>query len=186
VLSGEQAAARGDHAAALRWWNTLMSVRPAAFNLVARRFATSALAAGDGSGALARLQALYDKGPTLDLLQAIAMLQPDDGSRRERLLSHLREHPSLGAAQALLGASTAGASATAAAAVPAPSPAGGGGAAGLGATEAGAVRDAVRRAARPLHRYRCAACGFEAEHYFWQCPGCLGWDTYPPQRLEDL
>ena len=37
-----------------------------------------------------------------------------------------------------------------------------------------------------LHRYRCAACGFEAEHYFWQCPGCLGWDTYPPQRLEDL
>jgi lipopolysaccharide biosynthesis regulator YciM len=48
------------------------------------------------------------------------------------------------------------------------------------------LRDAVQRAARPLHRYRCAACGFEAEHYFWQCPGCLGWDTYPPQRLEDL
>ena len=43
----------------------------------------------------------------------------------------------------------------------------------------------IERAARPLHRYRCAACGFEAEHYFWQCPGCLGWDTYPPQRLED-
>jgi len=52
--------------------------------------------------------------------------------------------------------------------------------------ELSAVRDAVRRAARPLHRYRCAACGFEAEHYFWHCPGCLGWDTYPPQRLEDL
>src|SRR5664280_204760 len=50
---------------------------------------------------------------------------------------------------------------------------------------AGTVRDTVRRAARPLHRYRCAACGFEAEHYFWQCPGCLGWDTYPPRRLED-
>ena len=32
---------------------------------------------------------------------------------------------------------------------------------------------------KPLHRYRCAACGFEAEHYFWQCPGCLGWDTLP-------
>jgi lipopolysaccharide biosynthesis regulator YciM len=29
VLSGEQAATRGDHAAALRWWNTLMSVRAA-------------------------------------------------------------------------------------------------------------------------------------------------------------
>jgi lipopolysaccharide biosynthesis regulator YciM len=184
VLSGEQAAARGDHAAALRAWTSLMSVRPGAFNLVAGRYATSALAAGDGSGALARLQALYDKAPTLDLLQAVAMLQPDDGARRQRLLAHLREHPSLGAAQALLGASTPG---TAAAdVVAAPAPGAGGAIAGLGPTEAGAVRDAVRRAARPLHRYRCAACGFEAEHYFWQCPGCLGWDTYPPQRLEDL
>jgi lipopolysaccharide biosynthesis regulator YciM len=61
-----------------------------------------------------------------------------------------------------------------------------GGAAVLGDVESTALRDAVQRAARPLHRYRCAACGFEAEHYFWQCPGCLGWDTYPPQRLEDL
>jgi lipopolysaccharide biosynthesis regulator YciM len=42
----------------------------------------------------------------------------------------------------------------------------------------------VQRAARPLQRYRCAACGFEAHHYFWQCPGCQGWDTYPPRLLE--
>src|SRR6187397_2314824 len=128
--------------------------------------------------------ALYDKAPTLDLLQAIALLQPDDGSRRERLLAHLREHPSLGAAQALLSASTAAANATAGDAAPPNVAARGSAGAGLGANEAGAVRDVVRRAARPLHRYRCAACGFEAEHYFWQCPGCLGWDTYPPQRLE--
>jgi len=175
VLSGEVAAARGDHAAALGWWNTLMSVRPAAFNLVARRYATSARHAGDAA-APARLQALYDKAPTLDLLQAIAMLQPDDTTRRERLLAHLREQPSLGAAQALLESSKSDTAA-------APS---GGAAPGLAADEAAAVRDAVRRAARPLHRYRCAACGFEAEHYFWQCPGCLGWDTYPPRRLEDL
>ena len=52
--------------------------------------------------------------------------------------------------------------------------------------EAQGIVAAVAQAAKPLQRYRCAACGFEAEHYFWQCPGCLGWDTYPPQRLEDL
>jgi lipopolysaccharide biosynthesis regulator YciM len=172
VLSGEHAAARGDHAAALRWWNTLMSVRPAAFNLVAKRYATSARSVGETAAALARLQTLYDKTPTLDLLQAIASLQVDDSDRRERLLVHLREHPTLAAAQALLAARTQETAATS-------------GAPALGATEASAVRDAVRRAARPLHRYRCAACGFEAEHYFWQCPGCLGWDTYPPHRLED-
>ena len=48
------------------------------------------------------------------------------------------------------------------------------------------VHDVVAAAARPLQRYRCAACGFEAHQYFWQCPGCQGWDTFPPQRLEAL
>jgi lipopolysaccharide assembly protein B len=48
------------------------------------------------------------------------------------------------------------------------------------------LQQVVSAAARPLQRYRCAACGFEAHHYFWQCPGCQGWDTYPPQRMESL
>ena len=34
--------------------------------------------------------------------------------------------------------------------------------------------------------YRCAACGFEAQQHFWQCPGCLNWDTFPAQRIEEL
>jgi lipopolysaccharide biosynthesis regulator YciM len=82
----------------------------------------------------------------------------------------------MAAAQALL-APRGGASAKAGDATGAPV---------LEPAETSVLYGAVRRAAKPLHRYRCAACGFEAEHYFWQCPGCLGWDTYPPQRLEDL
>ncbi|MDQ6629209.1 MAG: lipopolysaccharide assembly protein LapB [Pseudomonadota bacterium] len=176
VLAGERAAGRGDHPEALRLWTTLMTVQPAAFNLVARRYAASALAANQQASARSRLEGLYEKAPTLDLLEAIGALQ-DPTARQARLLAHLREHPTMASAQALLAAATA------------PSMAGGEAAAaqadGLATAETSAVRDAVRRAARPLHRYRCAACGFEAEHYFWQCPGCLGWDTYPPRRLED-
>jgi lipopolysaccharide biosynthesis regulator YciM len=47
------------------------------------------------------------------------------------------------------------------------------------------LRHAVDLAAQPLQRYRCAACGFEAQHYFWQCPGCLSWDSFPPQMLGE-
>ena len=173
VLAGERAATRGDHAEAMRVWNTLMTVQPAAFNLVARRYAASARAAGKESSALERLSALYEQAPTIDLLETIASLQADPAARQSLLVAHLREHPTMAAAQAVL-APRAGAAAE----PPAPAP--------LPAAETSAVREAVRRAARPLHRYRCAACGFEAEHYFWQCPGCLGWDTYPPRRLEDL
>ena len=48
------------------------------------------------------------------------------------------------------------------------------------------VQAALEGASAPLKRYRCAACGFEAQHYFWQCPGCLSWDSYPPQRIDAL
>ena len=177
LLAGERAAARGDHVEALRLWNTLMSVQPASFNLVARRYAASARAAGKVGSALERLRSLYEKAPTIDLLETMASLESDAEARQQLMLSHLREHPTMAAAQALLASRSASApgadgSPPATAALP--------------AEDATALRQAVRRAARPLHRYRCAACGFEAEHYFWQCPGCLGWDTYPPRRLEDL
>jgi len=177
LLAGERAAARGDPAEALRLWNTLMSVQPASFNLVARRYAASARAAGKVGSALERLRSLYEKAPTIDLLETMASLESDAEARQQLMLSHLREHPTMAAAQALLASRSASAPGA-----DGPPPA----TAALPAEDATALRQAVRRAARPLHRYRCAACGFEAEHYFWQCPGCLGWDTYPPRRLEDL
>jgi lipopolysaccharide biosynthesis regulator YciM len=45
---------------------------------------------------------------------------------------------------------------------------------------------ALQKACEPLKRYRCAACGFEAKQYFWQCPGCQAWDSYPFRRVEEL
>ena len=48
------------------------------------------------------------------------------------------------------------------------------------------VQRALDQAARPLMRYRCAACGFEATQHFWQCPGCQAWDSYPARRVEEL
>jgi lipopolysaccharide biosynthesis regulator YciM len=100
----------------------------------------------------------------MDLVQALAALDVDAASSRRRLLEHLRATPTLSAAHALLAIQPLV----------------------IDSDAAPLLRDAVARAAKPLQRYRCAACGFEAQHYFWQCPGCLNWDSYPPQRLEDL
>ena len=152
-------------------------MQPASFNLIARRYAASARAAARRAPRWNACEALYEHAPTMELLETLASLQPDPEARQSRLLAHLHEHPTLAAAQALLAPQAGHAAKPAEAATPP---------AALTGAETSALYDAVRRAARPLHRYRCAACGFEAEHYFWQCPGCLGWDTYPPQRLEDL
>ena len=48
------------------------------------------------------------------------------------------------------------------------------------------LQKAMARAVKPLLRYRCAACGFEATQHFWQCPGCQAWDSYPARRVEEL
>lgn len=167
VLAGQRAHGRGEHALALKLWGELLTAHPTSFNLVTRDYAASALACGEQAAALERLQALYRLTPTMDLLAAIATLDPAPAAQRQRLLTHLQEQPTLSAAQELLRQLTNDG-------------------APLDANEVQSLRTAVSRAAKPLQRYRCAACGFEAQHYFWQCPGCLSWDSYPPQRLEDL
>ena len=115
--------------------------------------------------ALARklLQDFYQQQPSLDVLEAMVALQAQ-GSQdaRQPFLQHLQKHPSLLAASRWLAA------APVQEAVPAP------------------VQKALDTAARPLARYRCAACGFEAKEHFWHCPGCQAWDSYPPRRVEEL
>ena len=36
-----------------------------------------------------------------------------------------------------------------------------------------------------LARYRCENCGFKARQFYWHCPACGGWETYPPRRTEE-
>jgi lipopolysaccharide biosynthesis regulator YciM len=164
VLAGQRHAKAGRHAEALQSWNELRNRNPAAFNLVARDYAQSALAAGRADAALGALNAMQLRTPSVDLLHAIALLDGGPEATEQRMAAHLAQQPSLAVAADVLRLPPER----------------------WDDATLQAVRGAVERAARPLQRYRCAACGFEAQHYFWQCPGCLGWDSYPPQRIEEL
>lgn len=165
VLAGLRHRRQGRDAEAVAAWDELHRLQPAAFLLVAPEYAASAQAAGLQAQARQALESALRSLPAVELLQA---LEPLDGAtpaeRLPRLLQHLKQQPSLSAAQLLFSLPP------------------------QDWTEEArrALRDAVGRAARPLQRYRCANCGFEAQHYFWQCPGCLAWDSYPPQRIDAL
>ena len=165
LLSGQRARLRNDHVAALHDWGSLMVSHPAVFCLVATEFAESARALGQSDSALTSLVKLSKLESGLQLLRAIALLDTDVERRRTRLREHLQRHPSLSGARALLQLEA-----------PPPDDCG----------DRGLIDQALAQSAQPLQRYRCAACGFEAQHYFWQCPGCLSWDSYPPKMLEDL
>jgi lipopolysaccharide assembly protein B len=179
VTRGQRLARQGQLHQALQTWESLLSVAPASFGLVAADYASATLqahAAAASSGtdassaahllhhARATLKKAYAQTPTLAVLRALHSLQTDAAAVRDTLVAHAKNQPTLSAAQALL-------------AQPQDS---------WTEDSLAAVRAAVDRAARPLQRYRCAACGFEAQRWFWQCPGCLGWDSFPPQPIEEL
>jgi len=164
VLAGQLLMRREQPQQAMAAYAELLAANPEAFNLVAGDYASAALACDAAPAALQTLQAQYQRHPGMHLLQAIAKLEPDAVTRRQRLREHLRQDPSLAAARQLLAQSGAQ----------------------LSDEETTLLGSAIERAGRPLQRYRCAACGFEAQHYFWQCPGCLNWDSYPPRHVEEL
>jgi lipopolysaccharide biosynthesis regulator YciM len=165
VLAGQRHARAGRHALALEAWDELREVQPASFLLVAVDYAAAARACDRAAAARELLTPMFERAPMLELLMALDELDAGGPEpRAARLVRHLLEAPSLAGVERLLALPPAT----------------------WGAQATEALRAAVARAARPLHRYRCAACGFEAQHYFWQCPGCLSWDSYPPQRIEAL
>jgi lipopolysaccharide biosynthesis regulator YciM len=161
LLAGQRAARAGRHDDALQAWGQLCERHPATFTLVAGDAAASAQASGESAAWLGKLRAAQQQQPSLDLLRAIALLDAD--AAREGLAQQLAAHPTLGTAAAVLAA---------------PGPID-------DEPTRGQLRATVERSARPLQRYRCAACAFEAQQHFWQCPGCLSWDSYPPLRIDE-
>ncbi len=140
---------------------------PGAVGLIAPLLAKQALACGQGEAVLHLLQDVYASNRSLDVLDAIVALeaagtQPGP-TAREWYARHLEAEPSLVAAAKWI----AGEKLEHEAFHP-------------------QVQRALDHAVKPLTRYRCAACGFEAKQHFWQCPGCQAWDSYPARRVEEL
>ena len=163
ALTGQRFLRQAQPALALAAWDTLRERHPAAFLLVAGDYAAAAAGSGAVDAARAALESTFAQLPAVELLQALGRLD-GEANGLPRLLTHLQHNPTLSAALLMLEEP------------PERWP----------SDAWPALRAAVAHAAKPLQRYRCAACGFEAQHYFWQCPGCLNWDSYPPQRIDAL
>ena len=167
----------GDSAAAFDTLAALCETAPLALPLYASTLQQAAVASHRTGEALAIMQRRYAASPSIDVLEAIMALGetpewPDEPAPphpavardpRDGYINHLAHHPSLVAASRWLAGERL-------------------------AQEQfhPQLQRALDQAARPLLRYRCAACGFEANQYFWHCPGCQAWDSYPPRRVEEL
>lgn len=114
----------------------------------------------------ALLKAHYQHAPSIDVMDAIAKLEKDPVASRQGFIQHLKAETSLVAAARWVAGEKP-----------------------MNIAEEHnhqLVRRALDQATKPLMRYRCAACGFEATQHFWHCPGCQAWDSYPARRIEEL
>ncbi|MDD0815366.1 lipopolysaccharide assembly protein LapB [Curvibacter sp. HBC28] len=160
-------AQQGQHDLACDTLAQLADIAPSHLALAALPWAESARASQRVAETLQRLEASYQIVPSLDVLEALVMLSEAQGASeataRERYVQHLEREPSLVAAARWIAGEQ------------------------LAHDQFHPqVQRALDHAAKPLTRYRCAACGFEAKQYFWQCPGCQSWDSYPAKRVEEL
>jgi lipopolysaccharide biosynthesis regulator YciM len=135
---------------------------PGHFLLTVDDYTAQAQAARRTEAALRTLSRLFEQQPGVELLRALCRLQDLTPAQSPLLDELLSRAPSLPAVQLLLESPQ-----------------------GLppGVRREGVLR-AVDQAAAPMRRHRCNQCGFEAQRHFWQCPGCLSWDSFPPRRGE--
>jgi lipopolysaccharide assembly protein B len=164
VQMAQRHARRGEHAQAAQRYGTLAVTQASCLPLIAEPWALSVIESGDAAlraQAETALQTAHAADGSVDVLRAWLRLRPAEQAVAA-WTAQLQARPGLRAAHELMNAR--------ADAEP-----------GLQAT----ARALARSAAAPS-RHRCAACGFEAQRFFWQCPGCLSWDSFPPQRVEEL
>ncbi len=170
VLQGDLLQQGGDLAAAIEAWKRIESQNPAYLAIVARKLQDAYLAQGQREEGLQLLRGYLASYPSLDLLETVFQLVMDaEGPEAAYRLvrDELRRNPTLLGLDRLLEAQLLG--------VPPEKRA-----------DLELVRNLVHNHTRRLARYRCDNCGFKARHFYWRCPACGGWETYPPRRTEEF
>ena len=170
VLLGDMAAAAGDNAAAIEAWKRIEQQNPAYLALVAQRLLDSYRALGQRDEGLTLLRGFLASSPSLELLDVAfqSTLEAQGPEAAHKLVrDELRRNQTLLGLDRLLDAELL---------VVRPERRG----------DVQLVKNLVHSHTQRVSRYRCENCGFKARQFYWHCPACGGWETYPPRRSEEF
>ena len=156
---------------AIEHWKRIESQDPAYLALAAQRLLEAHRDAGRGEEGLRLLAGYLERYPSLDLLDTVfrQTLEAKGHEEAYKLVrDELRRNPTLLGLDRLLEAQIIAAAAP------------------DRRRDLELVRNLVHGHTMRLARYRCESCGFKARQFHWRCPGCGGWETYPPRRTEEF
>ncbi len=169
LLKGEWLARDNRHLEAIATWTNIETQDPAYLGLAAEAMFASYDALGESRKGQAEMRQLQQQYPGLDLLNALfkATLASDGPQAAYQLVKgELVNHPTLVGLDRLLEAQV----------LAAPDDK---------KQELEMLSALVHAHASRLAVYLCKSCGFKAKQFYWHCPACGGWDTFPPRRTAE-
>jgi lipopolysaccharide biosynthesis regulator YciM len=170
MLYGDAQTAQGDVEAALKTWRRVEQQSVPHVALVAARLMDGYRKVNRAQEGVNLLRSYLSEASSIDLIEvvfkAVIELNGVDAAK-QLVVEELRRNPTLLGLDKLLEARLMDAPANV-------------------WEELSMVKNLVHGYTQKLARYQCSHCGFKARQYYWQCPGCSKWETYPPRRTEEL
>jgi lipopolysaccharide biosynthesis regulator YciM len=170
ILLGDLHAAGGDLEAAIDAWKRVEQQNPVYLSLAAAKLMEAYRKLDRSKEGLQLLRGYLAQHPSLDLLDAAFQWTLEDESPEaayQLVRGELRRNPTLLGLDKLLEAQIL-----------------------LAPPERRAdlelVKNLIHNHTRRVARYRCDGCGFKARQFYWRCPGCGAWESYPPKRTEEF
>ena len=170
MLTGDAQLANGDVEGALMTWRRVEQQSVPHVALVAGRLMDGYRKVGRPQEGVNLLRAYLAEASSIDLIEVVfkAVIELDGvDAAKELVVDELRRNPTLLGLDKLLEARLMDAPANI-------------------WEELSMVKNLIHGYTQKLARYRCNHCGFKARQFYWQCPGCSNWETYPPRRTEEL
>ncbi len=170
MLVGDVLMAQGDTEGALNSWRRVEQQSVPHVALVAQRLMDGYRKVGRPEEGLSLLKSYLQQASSIDLLEVVfkAVLELEGVEPAKQLVGdELRRTPTLLGLDKFLEARMLDAPPTV-------------------LSELSLVKNLVHGYTQKLARYQCSHCGFKARQFYWHCPGCSRWETYPPRRTEEL
>ena len=170
LLTGDAQLVKGDVEGALLTWRRVEQQSVPHVALVAQRMMDGYRKVGRAQEGVNLLKSYLAEASSIDLIEVVfkAVIELDGVDAAKKLvLEELRRTPTLLGLDKLLEARLMDAPPDIWA-------------------ELSMVKNLVHGYTQKLARYQCSQCGFKARQYYWQCPGCSNWETYPPRRTDEL
>lgn len=168
ILLGDFASSENNHEQAIQYWRCVETQKSEYFPLVAEKLMAAYRALGKTDEGLNLLRYYLRKHNSLPLLNVVFQAELNHSgveAAHTLVRDELRRHPTLQGLDKLLEADLLRAPIER-------------------RHDIQLIKNLVQDHARRLALHHCGNCGFKARHFYWQCPACGLWDTFPAGGAE--